>query len=399
MAARRWTLLALGLISAAAEDATASAEATAAAPAPPRVTVAGEPINVWSAVATLHKCGFIDVPDIPARAFVDAGGLTRYIVGSTSYHRMSGPDLLNVSRDCYSAFNESADPDPSHFAGDEFLDSPVAFPNGTVYSLIHTEYPGNVYKNCSGPAYPHCWTVTIGLAVSHDSGATWAHARPPPGHLVAAVPYGYNQTQLAYGWGDPSNIVLHAGYYYAAVWNRNAVGLQAPGVCMMRTADLTDPSSWRAWNGASYDVAFVSPYTMEPGTEAAHVCTVTNLPGCPIGGLAWSTYLGTFVATMDCSLQGGEQFYLATSDDLIVWSTPQPLYSARDLPANVSKMVTAMTCMSRSPPTPAAETRVLSPPSATRTASPPPLQTRRGSTQRPRLRGTTTSRPSRRHLF
>jgi hypothetical protein len=322
----------------------ATAASSAPAAAAPRVSVAGEPVRVWSAVDTLHKCGFIDVPDIPARAFVDgASGLTRYIVGSTSYHRMSGPSLLNATRDCAAAWNETASADPSLFAGDEFLDSPHAFANGTVYALVHTEYPGNVYHNCSGPAYPHCWTVSVGLAVSYDAGLTWAHAREPPGHLVAAVPYAYNASQLAYGWGDPSNIIERGGFFYAAVWNRNQVGLQAPGVCMMRTADLSDPTSWRAWGGAAYDVPFVSPYTMAPGTEAAHICTVTNLPSCPIGGFAWSTFLGTFVATMDCSLQGGEQFYLATSDDLITWTTPQPLYSAKDLPANVSKNVTAMT--------------------------------------------------------
>jgi hypothetical protein len=80
--------------------------------------------------------------------------------------------------------------------------------------------------------YPYCWTVTIGLAISHDFGDTWAHAKPPPHHLVAAVPYKYTQNQLAYGWGDPSNILKHPkdGYYYAAIWNRNQVGLQAsPG--------------------------------------------------------------------------------------------------------------------------------------------------------------------------
>jgi hypothetical protein len=34
--------------------------------------------------------------------------------------------------------------------------------------------------------------------------------------------------QLAYGWGDPSNIIKHPkeDYYYAAIWNRNQVGLQ-----------------------------------------------------------------------------------------------------------------------------------------------------------------------------
>ena len=72
--------------------------------------------------------------------------------------------------------------------------------------------------------YPHCWTVTVGLAVSHDWGKTWTHAAPPPGHLVAAVPYRYNQTQLASGWGDPSNILRHPsdGYYYVYCTSRLA---------------------------------------------------------------------------------------------------------------------------------------------------------------------------------
>ena len=74
----------------------------------------------------------------------------------------------------------TGDANPAHYAANEFLDSPFAFPNGTVYALIHTEYPGNDYGNCTGPAYPRCWTVSVGLGVSHDWGATWAHARPPP---------------------------------------------------------------------------------------------------------------------------------------------------------------------------------------------------------------------------
>ena len=62
-----------------------------------------------------------------------------------------------------------------------------------MVALVHTEYPGGVY-NLTGPKppmcaagagnYPHCWTVTIGLALSTDSGNTWDHAKPPPHHLV-----------------------------------------------------------------------------------------------------------------------------------------------------------------------------------------------------------------------
>jgi hypothetical protein len=241
---------------------------------------------------------------------VGSGGERRMIVGSTTFHRMAGPTLVNQSRECAVAWNETGDSDPAMFAGDEFLDSPVSLGNGTIFALVHTEYPGNVYHNCTGPAYPRCWTVSVGLAVSHDDGHTWAHARPPPAHLVAAVPYGYDASALAFGWGDPSNIVRDArdGFFYAAFWNRNQIGLQAPGVCIMRTADVSDPAAWRAWGGGAYNVTLVSPYTLPPGTEAAHVCVVTNLPSCPLGGLAWSTVLLKWVATMDCSLQAGASF-------------------------------------------------------------------------------------------
>ena len=94
---------------------------------------------------------------------------------------MSGPTLLNQTRECTYEFNKAGDPDPAHFASNEFLDSSFAFENGTVVSLLHTEYPGNNY-NHTGPGAPHCtaglkypacWDVSIGLGVSHDWGKTW----------------------------------------------------------------------------------------------------------------------------------------------------------------------------------------------------------------------------------
>jgi hypothetical protein len=345
-------------------------------------------------------------PDIPARAFADDAGVVRMIVGSTEYFPMSGPSLVNQNRSCKCSFNKTADGNPAHLAADEYLDSPIAFDNGTVISLVHTEFPGNRYNN-SGPDapyctngnhYPKCWDVSIGLVISHDWGATFSHPAPPPNHLVAAVPYKYNQvtharthslthslthllnhslnhslnhllnhslnpslqSQLASGWGDPSNIMKHPtdGYYYAAIWNRHQTGLQAPGICMMRSNHLLDPKSWRAWGGAGYTVSFADPYTLEPGTlnllnnnqhtthsplstpppppsppptgtEAQHVCTVTNLPagdvesGCAAHGLVWSEYLKKFVVTLGCDQATTPVFKLATSDDLIHWSEAQ----------------------------------------------------------------------------
>ena len=305
----------------------------------------GPPVQLWAAVDSYHRCGALDVPDIPPRAWADAAGV-HMVVGATAYHVMAGPTLGYLTRRCAVAWNETGDPDPSHFAGDEFLDAVHSLGNGTVVGLVHTEYPGNVYGNCPGPAYPHCWTVTLGLAVSHDGGDTWAHARPPPAHLVAAVPYVYNASQLASGWGDPSSILSHPtdGHYYVAFVNRNAVGLQPPGVCFARTADLLDPTSWRAWGGEEFNVTFTSPYTMPPGEAGAHICAVAaGLPPCELLGLHWAPRLARFVASIDCFFDDESQFWVATSPDLRAWSPAQAYYGPADLPANVSRLVTAMT--------------------------------------------------------
>ncbi len=49
-----------------------------------------------------------------------------------------------------------------------------------------------------------------------------------------------------------------------------------------------------------------------------------------------------YVASLDCSLQGGSQFYYTTSDDMITWDPLQPLYSRANLPPDVAKNVTSM---------------------------------------------------------
>jgi hypothetical protein len=112
------------------------------------IKIVGAPASVWSALDTWEKCNNsrIDVPDIPARAFVVNGehdtinstGSIRMNVGAIGYHEMHGPTLLNQTRSCHTSWNATLDPDPSMFAGNEFLDSTVRFDNGTVIALVHT---------------------------------------------------------------------------------------------------------------------------------------------------------------------------------------------------------------------------------------------------------------------
>ena len=330
-----------------------------------QVKVLGDPIRVWGSIDAWKKCQIGDFPDIPTRAFAvpqhskssssnnsSSDYIIHMIQGSTNAHIMTGPSLFDVTRACNMTWNMTGNADPAMFAGDEFLDSTVVFLNGTVISLSHTEYPGNRFDNCPGPSYPYCWTVTTGLMISHDFGMTWKHAQPPPHHLVAAVPYIYNTTQLASGWGDPTNILKHPsdGYYYVAMWNRNQVGLQKPGVCMMRSNALLEPSSWRGWNGTDYSVPFVSPYqTKDPAWNPAnHICKVLPVDETILDptkyspfGLVWSPSLQVFLMTWAC-LSGYGSFYMTTSPDLIHWSTPQAIYDKSMLPNATRAHVTSM---------------------------------------------------------
>jgi hypothetical protein len=40
---------------------------------------------VWSAVDQLHKCGQIDVPDVPAKIFNDQSDVTHMIAGRQTF--------------------------------------------------------------------------------------------------------------------------------------------------------------------------------------------------------------------------------------------------------------------------------------------------------------------------
>ena len=117
------------------------------------------------------------------------------------------------------------------------------------------------------------------------------------------------------GYEAPSNIIsAHdgSGWFYAIMqvwpyqkqesntsWAAANDGWAGSGNCFIRTRDLTDPKSWRGYNGArgAWDINFVDPYNSNPGLEfdpSEHVCTpVLNL-GYP--SIAWSTFYGKYIA-------------------------------------------------------------------------------------------------------
>ena len=329
--------LALALALALAGVAAPAGASAAARPALAGVATPVGPIFVvWNTLNSSceKRFGPIDLPDTPTRAFLDDRGET-VLVSVDSTSRLSrGPSLLNTTRDCSIVVNSSLSPDPSVYATDDgFLDAIHSFNNGTVVGLLHDEYPGMNFNNCNVKpvVWPCCWSVSLSLIVSQDWGRTWTRPSAPPVNLVAAVPYKYSpDAGPIFGWGDSGGITPHPidGFFYVAMNNRMAKGLQSNGTCVMRSNSLLDPRSWRGWSGSDFSVSFVSAYTLAPGDEAAHICTVLApfaASPCTVLGTTYSTFLGAFVATLGCWAdaqpgQGSSAFLWATSLDFVVSS-------------------------------------------------------------------------------
>jgi hypothetical protein len=272
-----------------------------------------------------------DVPDAPLRAWYGSDGnvgvLASVDLGSRGLY---GPTISTIRHSCELYANSTNDPVWPDYASHEWVHSLVAFPeNNTIYALTHMEI------HCEEPPAPYCpylgkdysFFTAITLFVSVDGGKSFQHARPPPNHLVAASPIRWNtslgEAQKSYGFRSPSGIVATpTGWYYATVtagWGFNYLGQQA-GACMMRTRDITDPASWRAWNGSAFSVILsADPYTDPNIDPAAHRCVpFTNMT---YASLVYSTFYKRFMlfGTNDGDDNGGWEF--ALTDDFINWDS------------------------------------------------------------------------------
>jgi hypothetical protein len=107
----------------------------------------------------------------------------------------------------------------------------------------------------------------------------------------------------------------------------------------MRTTDVFDPSSWRAWNGKDFSVSFVDPYLGPVSHLGQHIYTPVPYMQF-VNGLNVYQPSDVLVAVLwdywDNEL-GPPGLYFATSTDLIDWTTPKLVVTLADLSANDPK--------------------------------------------------------------
>jgi hypothetical protein len=323
----RATLL-LGL-TACAGDPTATG-------APPVVTVAvGTPEKVmdWRR----DRCEDLDLPDVQARALrsPEAGGLLLVSGNAPRNYVMAGPGFGTLRRRCDAPVLVSEDSWQAAAYGNQEWVAAVYREGGVVHALVHNEYHDPVAPNClpgvTDPGNP-CWWNSITYARSLDGGLTFTRA-PAPARVVAAPPLPWHPGTARGGPGpsgyfSPSNIVRGpGGLFYSMLFAIPDPARPAErGTCLMRTATLGDPASWRAWDGSGFTVRMGSPFHGGGGTPCAFVArdSIRDLSG----SLTWNTFLERWVLVgswVGPAAGGGFVCgtYFALSEDLLAWSAPR----------------------------------------------------------------------------
>lgn len=292
----------------------------------PTLKVMGEEQVVfdWST----DRCVDSHIPDLPARAIRGIDGLTQLFISHNTGYRMVGPDLNNLDVDCAPLYSSHYNADPSLYSDAEWIAAPYTEDGGTIFSLVHNEYQGNTHNGqCPSEEYFSCWYNAVTLFRSMDGGDSYDYAFSPPAHLVASLPIKYEADAGPYGIFSPSNIVKGKDGYYYNLIKATAYKTAEQRVCLMRTQDLSDPTSWRYWDGKSFDGLFINPYIDEVENPSDHECAGIdrdNIGAQLVESLTYNTYLDRYVLVgLSADWMNDREvwgFYYSFSDDLIHWT-------------------------------------------------------------------------------
>jgi hypothetical protein len=287
---------------------------------------------------TTQRCEDNDITDEPAHAFRDDAGNVNLISTHFVNRRFLGPNLDNLSHPCTKLFNSGGNSNPATYDNREWLSSPWTPDGRNVYALVHNEYQGQLFTGgwCiqqgeSQTDRYKCWYNALTSAYSPNGGLNYQQAASPA-QLVASIPYQYSKDGPN-GYFLPSNIVRSGDGYFYVLFRAEDKGFQQMGTCIMRTRDLSDQTSWRAWNGTGFTVNFQNPYvgTFDP---SQHVCAPIAFPeiGTMTESLTYNTYFRKWMlvgGSVGNSAQGRPPgFYYSLSDDLIHWTTAELLMAA-----------------------------------------------------------------------
>jgi hypothetical protein len=281
-----------------------------------------------------QSCNQNDIPDAMARAFRDNKGMIHLVAASSELFQNIGPTLESVQHSCEVGFHSKDDANPADFNDSVWVDSFYTFDGQHVAGLGHTEYHGWVHPGeCRTRNLAECEYDADTYHPSKDGGYHFESPKPPA-NFLAGIPYQYKVDRGPVGYSVDSNIVEVGGWYYAMLtswtWPRNCTGQSGPHRCLtsgaapMRTTNVFDPASWRAWSGTDFSVSFTDPYPGRVEHPQEHVYTpvqymdvVTGInifqPSNIVVAVLWDPWDNEY---------GTPGLYLSTSTDLVNWTQP-----------------------------------------------------------------------------
>ncbi|KAA3619653.1 MAG: T9SS C-terminal target domain-containing protein [Calditrichaeota bacterium] len=293
---------------------------------------AEETVFDWSA----DSCEQIDIPDAPARFFRDADGKIQVIAPHFTNYRMIGDDFNSLVRDCSNGpiLSSHKNHDPAMWNDHEWILGTYTTDGKNIHAIIHNEFHGaenTDVVSCPSGDYLKCWYNGLTYASSSDTGRTFTHATAP-NHFVATIPYPYEPDIGPSGIFGGSNIVKHPtdGYYYVLI-HLEARGAYDWGTGIMRTTDLSDPTSWRAWDGEGYNVQFVDPHNdsgFDPNDHVAKPIAGNGALEKMHQSLTWNTYFNKWMLVGSAQKSGVWGFYYSLSEDLIRWTVRKKIMNA-----------------------------------------------------------------------
>lgn len=219
----------------------------------------------------------LDVPDMPPAAFRRADGTVIMLAGNRQNFYLQGPDLDHVTRSsCHSLLPYAPKDDPAAYQDNEWLFALYSFDGSTVLGFVHNEYHGEEHGNpsCtfSNRENRTCWYASTTLVKSTDGGMDFE--RPASGdNVVASLPYKFTtavrraQVGAPKVVGDPKSGDL---YIMTSFADRNR-GISI-GQCLIR-APNANKSTWRVWDGKSFDTPIANPYRASEGESQAADCS------------------------------------------------------------------------------------------------------------------------------
>lgn len=294
-------------------------------PDSPFLITGPEQIVFNSAADKCQTEGRVDNPDAPAIAFRRADGKVVMLANNTLNYYFEGGSFDTLKRVCTSMLVSPYDRDPAAYKNWEWLRSFYTEDGKKVLALIHNEYHGWEFsgecprkKRFEDNDYLNCWWASTTWAWSEDGGRTFRQA-PPPGNVVAALPFGFKANTGRVGLSSPTQILRSPvdGKYYVMIRAELDVGAQRKGMCLMQGSTL-DPTTWRAWDGAGFNVKFEDPYRSSKALKPeAHACAPVYDAG--LWSVVYSSYYKAFIGLG----QAGRHLIITRSPDLIHWSRPE----------------------------------------------------------------------------